>query len=425
VFALVAFTAFAKLGISSPPLAQGTDMTGRRRGLTDKMIATLPRRAKRYIVTDPEMRGHYVRVPTKGPVVFAAVARGPIGKQVWATLGSATELTIDQARDCAREAIRRIKTGKPAIEAPKPKSESVAAVANSWLARHVEKNKLRTGYELRRIVERYILPHWGNRDFIDIKRSDIARLLDVVEDENGAAMADSVLKTLRAVATWVQSRDDGYVPPFTRRMQRVPKQARERSKVLNDDELRKIWRATQGGGKFGAFVHLLLLTAQRREKLLTLRWDDIDANGVWTIRTEEREKGNAGALQLPKVALDIIEAQPRFVGNRYVFPGKGDKAWLMNSRLKRQLDADCDVTGWRLHDLRRTARSLMARAGVQSEHAERVLGHAIGGVEGIYNRHSYDAEKGHALRELAALIERIVNPHAANVVTMTSQAIPD
>ena len=63
-------------------------------------------------------------------------------------------------------------------------------------------------------------------------------------------------------------------------------------------------------------------------------------------------------------------------------------------------DAKAAISGdWHIHDLRRTARSLLSRAGVQSEHAERVLGHAIGGVEGIYDRHRYDNEKAHALEE--------------------------
>jgi integrase len=388
----------------------------RRRGLTDKMVATLRRKAKRYIISDPELRGHYVRVPPQGPVVFAAVARDSYGKQIWATLGTAAELKIDDARNLAREAIRRIKAGKPAFEPPKPKPESVAVVADNWLARHVEKNKLRTGYELRRIIERYILPYWADRNFVEIKRSDIAKLLDVIEDKHGPAMADAVLTTLRSIAVWVQSRDDSYTPPFARGMRRVPKQVHQRSRVLNDDEIRKVWHAADG--QFGALVRLLLLTAQRREKLLTLRWDDISRAGVWTIRTEPREKGNPGALQLPNIALDIIQAQPRFVGNLHVFPGRENAAWRLNGIVKRKFDDQCGVTGWRLHDLRRTARSLMSRAGVQSEHAERVLGHVIGGVEGIYDRHTYDAEKADALRKLAALIERIVNPPAENVVAL-------
>jgi integrase len=390
----------------------------RRRGLTDKMLAAKKREAKRYIEADPELRGHYIRVPPDGPIVFTAVARSPLGKQIWASLGTAAELKIDQARERAREAIRRIKAGKPAIEPPKPKPESVALIAGNWLTRHVEKNKHRTAPELRRVVEKYVLPYWADRTFTDIRRSDIAALLDVIEDKHGPAMADAVLTVLRSIATWVQSRDDTYVPPFAKGMRRVPKEVHRRSRVLNDDELRAVWRAA-GDDRFGALVKLLLLSAQRKEKTLTLRWDDISADGVWTIRTEPREKGNAGKLQLPKVALDTIQAQPRFVSNPFVFAAsRGAGPWRLTNWPKRRFDAKSGVTNWRLHDLRRTARSLMSRAGVQSEHAERTLGHSIRGVEGVYNRYSYDAEKADALRKLAALIERIVNPPPENVVAL-------
>jgi integrase len=191
-------------------------------------------------------------------------------------------------------------------------------------------------------------------------------------------------------------------------MARTPKQQRERSRTLNDSEIKALWKAAGENGLFGAAVKLLLLTAQRSTKVASLRWDDIE-DGVWNIRTAEREKGNGQSLKLPKLALNILGALQRFAGNPYVFPGRinGHFKELTNGQSKARFDAECGVKGWRIHDLRRTARSLMSRAGIQNEVAERVLGHVIRGVEGIYNRHSYDAEKAEALIKLAALIEQI------------------
>ena len=114
--------------------------------LTDKGVDALARGAARYVVRDPELRGHYVRVPPSGPKVFAAVARGPYGKQVWAKIGTTSDLKIEEARERARTVLRRIKDGLPAFEA---KPESVAEVAENWLRRHVEQKKLRTGDEYR------------------------------------------------------------------------------------------------------------------------------------------------------------------------------------------------------------------------------------------------------------------------------------
>ena len=232
-----------------------------------------------------------------------------------------------------------------------------------------------------------------------------------------------MLSVLRSMASFAQARDENYSLPFTKNMRRVPKQNRTRSRILDDVELRAVWRHAETAGAYGALIQLLLLTAQRRDKVLDIKWNDITAHGVWVIRAEEGEKENAEALKLPEVALRIINAQPRFANNPYVLAGRSGGRRGFNSRDKSTFDKACGVTGWRLHDLRRTARSLMSRAKVQSEHAERVLGHAIGGVEGVYDRHSYTDEKAHALRKLAALIEMIVHPPADNVLPF-SEAVP-
>jgi integrase len=382
----------------------------RRRGLNDQQIAALPRKAKRYNLADPEQRGHYLRVsPDRAtPISYAAVARDPGGKQIWATLGTAEAFGIEHARELARQAIKRIKGGQLTVE---PDSPTVKAVAESWLRLCVDNKRLRTSAARRRIIATHIVPRIGSRTFVDLKRSDIAKLLDVIQDGSGPQMADKVLMVLRAIGKWVQSRDDDYVAPFVAGMTRTPREARERSRVLTDDEIRAIWKTAAANGAYGAGILLLLLTAQRRDKVATMQWSDI-AGDTWTIRTEPREKGNPGSLRLPKPALEILATLPRFVDNPYVFAGKGNavSSLLVHSKPKATFDSKCGVTDWRLHDLRRTARSLMSRAGVQSEHAERVLGHAIQGVEGVYNRHTYDAEKAAALEKLAALIERIVGP---------------
>jgi integrase len=69
------------------------------------------------------------------------------------------------------------------------------------------------------------------------------------------------------------------------------------------------------------------------------------------------------------------------------------------------------VKDWRLHDLRRTARSLMSRASVNADIAERCLGHVIAGVRGVYDRHHYLDEMRHAFESLASLIDNIIDPN--------------
>ncbi len=381
----------------------------RRRTLTDRMVATLSRRVKRYVVSDPEQRGLYVRVMPKGPHVYAAVARDPYGKQVWATIGGADVLAIDEARDRARKAIRRIRDGEPAFEPPAIGPESFRAVAEDWLKRHVIAKGLRSRSGIEHGLEQHVYPLWGKRNFIDIKRSDIAKLLDHVQDHSGPSAADHILAHIRGIANWYAKRHDTYSSPFVAGMRRTDPEIRSRDRILDDDELRRVWHAAESAGVYGALIRILLLTAQRRGVVTRMKWNNV-SSGVWEIATEEREKGNFGAAKLPEVALAIIEAQPKRTGNEHVFAARGFGPLSELSKRKTHFDKACGVTGWTLHDCRRTARSLMSRAGITDEHAEHTLGHKLQGVKKVYNRYDFFKEKSDALAKLAALIERIVNP---------------
>ena len=191
-----------------------------------------------------------------------------------------------------------------------------------------------------------------------------------------------------------------------------------RKRILDDNELRAVWKVAEANGQFGAFVRLLLLTGQRREKVAAMKWADISVDGVWAIPSEDREKGNAGDLALGAEALDIIKSRPRVGDNPFVFAGRGNSHFSGYSKMKAGFDAKCATAPWALHDLRRTARSLLSRAGVSSEHAERVLGHAIKGVEGVYDRHAYRAEKAAAIRKLEGLVLNILRGPVDNVVPL-------
>jgi integrase len=264
------------------------------------------------------------------------------------------------------------------------------------------------------MLERLVLPRWGAREFLSIRRSDVAALLDQVEDRQGKRTADKVLTVIRSLMNWYATRSDDYVPPVVRGMQRQSLAETARARILTDDELRAIWTAAESSGVFGAFVMLALLTAQRRSKVRRMRWDEIDGS-AWSIPSEPREKSNAGVLVLPELARAIIAQQPRL--GPYVLAGRGSGPYNGFRTAKPRLDRASGITGWTLHDLRRTARSLMSRAGVNADHAERVLGHAIVGIRGTYDRHEFQAEKADALRRLAALLETIVHPRP-NVVPL-------
>lgn len=399
-----------------------TTANTRRRVLTDKMIADLEKKGTRYAYPDPQLSGLVVRVMPEGPNVFFAVARTPggrAGKQVWHKIGSADVTSIADARDEAREVIKRIRSGQSAVAAIPVKPDSFQHVAENWIARHVvAKKKLRTRPEIERILKVYVYPQWASRDFVSLKRSDVAALLDQVESKHGATMADRVLEVVRSIANWFATRNDDYQPPFTRDMRRTTPEDRKRKRTLSDNELRHVWKQADDSDNFGALIKILLLCGQRRGAVLSMKWADIADDGTWTIPHNPREKVNAGSLKLPKMALDIINGQPKYASNPFVFAAsRGNGPMNGFSRAKLKFDKACGVHDWTLHDLRRCARSLMSRCGIRPDIAERTLGHVVGGTIGqVYDRHEYDSEKADALKRLATLIDMIVNDRQAKVV---------
>ena len=172
---------------------------------------------------------------------------------------------------------------------------------------------------------------------------------------------------------------------------------------------------------YGGLVKILLLTGQRLGKVREMKWSDFD-DGVWTIPVaHKREKANGGKLPLPRMVMEVIEAQDEIKGNPYVFPAtRGAGRFNGFPKSKVRLDAKLrealgsELEPWVLHSLRHTAKTLMARIKVPEFDSERTLGHVIAGIGGTYNHHAYTDEKGAALERLAAEIGRIVDPPPAD-----------
>jgi integrase len=254
-------------------------------------------------------------------------------------------------------------------------------------------------------------------------RRDVTELLDTIQDTNGATQADAVLAQLSSMFNWHAARGDDFLSPIVRGMKRSKPSERKRKRILNDEEIRIFWQACGTQGTFGAFCQVLLLSLQRREKLRLMHRDYVTSDGLWTIPTEDREKGNAEYIRLPSLAMQIIREQPATPSRPYIFQGRLEGPINGFTKDKTALDGKMEeiagypIPHWVLHDLRRTGKTLMIRAGVSPHVSERVLGHVIPGVEGVYDQHDYLAEKTAALRKLATLVSRILNPKD-NVVSM-------
>ena len=245
------------------------------------------------------------------------------------------------------------------------------------------------------------------------------RLLDVIEDANGVVMANRTLAIIRRVMNWHAARE---ATTSARPLCAACLGAKEvpRDRVLSDDELRAVWRATGEAGLpqiFSAYVRFLLLTGARRTEASGMRWAEL-VGSDWTLPALRNKTGQEVVRPLSRTAFEIVEGLPR--PGEWVFTLTGNAPLTGHARFKIELDQVSGTSSWTYHDLRRTARSLMSRTGVPSDHAERCLGHVIGGVRGVYDRYQYREEMLLAYEKLAALIGQIVDPQP-NVLPIRGQ----
>jgi integrase len=373
-------------------------------------------------------RGFGVRVTAGGARSFVLNYRLR-GREHRFTIGAWPDWSALKAVREARILRQRVDRGENPLKdrAAAPAIKTVSSVLDDYVARYV-RNKdrpLRSATHIESAFTRLVKPRIGKVGIYELRRSHVAEMLDWIEDQAGPVMADRTRAYLRKALSWYAERDDQFnlTAAFVRVEPRANPKERARTRVLSDEELRVIWPLLSAAGTFGALVKMLLLTAQRRDEVAHMSHKEIGRDGIWTIPAERYKTKRPNHVLLSKAALALIGQLPKLDGCDLVFPsrtktpysgfGKSkaalDKAVLAEMRKQTKIDAKVEpLPNWTLHDLRRTAKTLMVRAGVRPDISERVLGHVINGVEGTYDRHSYAEEKRDALEKLASMVDRIL-----------------
>lgn len=386
-------------------------------------------------LADDEIKGFVARRLPSGAVSYALRYRDPVGGgRRWLALGLHGRITPDEARRLAKARAGDVAERRdPAREreANKAARTTVNALLDAFLARHAA--GLRSGAEVARTFERLVRPAIGSIPIYQLDRRAIVEMLDAIEDGQGPVMADKTLAHVRKAFNWWAARDDRFTPPIVRGMARTRPAERARQRVLDDQEIRDVWAALTGFDKppvFARLVRSLLLTGQRRDEVSQMRWQEIDG-AAWTIPGERYKTGLPTVVPLTAAVLDQLGPARR--SGFVLTTTNGDRPFSGFSKAKAELDARIaaicrrerrmPMPNWRLHDLRRTARSLMSRAGVPSDIAERVLGHKIPGVRGVYDRHAYLAERRDALERLANIVACILQPAEGNVVPIQARTM--
>jgi integrase len=341
------------------------------------------------------------------------------------------------------ERTRRLQDGD------RPDGLDVAGMLDMFVDRYIGKEaKLRSGDQYKSAFERLVKPEIGNIGIYELRRSHIIDMLDEIADESGPVMADRTLAYVRKAFNWYAIRDDEFLSPIVKGMGRSDSKGRER--ILADDEIRDLWAALEtltdvrpgqntlpAPACYPRFVKTLLLTATRRNESANMRSAELDGD-VWTIpgaryKRLPKHKDKDHVIPLSAAALELIGEKPEGAKKNswYIFSTTaGEKSFSGFSKAKAALDdaivAIRDKDGrapmprFTLRDLRRTARTLMSRAGVQPDHAERAMGHIVVGVRGVYDRFEFIDEKRAAFEALAVLVSRILNP-TANVEELATR----
>ena len=399
-------------------------------GLTAKQVE--------HMKPDPDRRIEVAAGPPKGLYLVTQ----PSGAKSWAlryrwhgrtrklTLGSYPEVGLAGARGDAQAAVEDIEQGidpaitkKNAKEAEALHHESVANIVEEFLARKVRPEQ-KSWRETERILKRET-KLWSTRSISEVSKPDVLRLLDSIVDRGSSVMACRTRGVLMRFFDW--SRHRGYIEQSP--MIDVAKPGpdhKNRDRVLKPDELAEVWLAIQGFGyPFGPFLRLLTLTAQRRGEVAAMRWEDVDLkHAMWTLPAEMTKPRRIHDVPLSMAAVDLLNALPRFQNGRFIFTTtSGEKPINGWSKAKAQLDAEIleqrkrdqqrgrkkveGITNWTLHDLRRTAATYMAQAGVPPQVLSALLNHSPGSVQGItsiYNRFRYTDERRMALQNWAEYV---------------------
>ncbi len=361
---------------------------------------------------DQSLPGFGLRVSYGGRKAWILLyRRGQMKRRM--TLGTYPSLSLSKARERANGVLRDVALGKdPAMDkAAHRKSETVADLAREYLENHAKKKK-RSWRHDERTLRNDVLPDVGGLKAKDVTRRDIIRMLNKVE-KRSPIMANRTLEIVRKMFNWGISQSIVDANPCLG-IER-PAEERQRDRVLSADEIHRFWTAAEAEeSQAGLVLLLLLVTAQREGEVLKMRWADIEhrPQSWWTIPGEIAKNGLPHRVPLSSLAVKLLKAaQERHPNSPYVFPRRGGGGPATGSLVRKPVQRSrqaAQLEDFVPHDLRRTAASNMTGMGIARLTVGKVLNHAEQGVTKVYDRHSYDAEKRHALNVWAARVDEIV-----------------
>jgi integrase len=400
-------------------------MTNDSRGaqLTDRALRALTRpKPVPVAIFDTDVRQLQVRASVNGAVSFSVLKRPPGSRKLARfPVGTYPLITLAEARAKAREVLREIEGGvdprvrraEEARIAAAERASTFAAVAESFIARHVRTK--RSARTIEQMIRRTLIPRWGERRITSITRGDVIALIDEIVDRGHREAAHTTLAYTRRLFSWAVPRYNLEHAPtdHVRSVDLIGARA-VRKRVLNERELTLIWRAA-GEVALGSYARLLLLLGVRRCELGNADWSEFELDGaVWAVPAGRMKADEAHIVPLPPTAVEILRALPR-TGSR-VFEAL-HYSWfkkVLDARVKA-LNGGKPLPRWTWHDCRRSFRTGLSTLSVRPDIAELCIAHRQKGLMRIYDQHRFDREK----REAFALWEQ----HLLGIVSLPADNV--
>lgn len=360
--------------------------------LTNAKVAALKPGAARRDHWDELLPGFGIRVSPAGRKTWVVMLRRrPGGNASRISLGTYPAVSLAAARVKARELL--------ADPSRLPAATTVEEAVAEYIHRDQRGKQRKAWREVEQLLTRETAP-WKGRRLATINRRDVVELINAAVDRGSPIAARRLLAHLRRFLTWCVEQSHLEVSPAVAVGQ--PADAPVRDRVLSDAELRAVWRALPLlGWPWGPIGQLLVLTAQRSGEVMGLRWEEL-AEDIWTLPAGRTKANREHKVPLVPQVQEIVAALPRLHGT-LVFPSRGGRP--SSNFPKARLDQLSGASGWRLHDLRRTAASGMAELGVAPHVVGAVLNHSPKGVTmAVYVKHDFKAEKRAALENWAARV---------------------
>ncbi|MGS7367421.1 site-specific integrase [Escherichia coli] len=401
--------------------------------LTDTKLKNLKPQDKLYKVSDRD--GLYVAVLTSGTVSFRYDYRIN-GRRETLVIGQYGRdgISLAEAREELIAAKKLLKAGQSPAAAKRDGikkirgAETFAVHTDSYMKHVILADSTRAMKQA--VIDRDILPVLGNKMMAEITTSMVRDLCNRIVERGGRATAVQAREIISSVYRHANDRGHGLFNPAADIKPSSIAIFKPRERTLTPEEIGLFFRTLDAIGAMGTMkmaLKLVLITMVRKGEFTNATWDEIDfKKWTWTIPSDRMKGSRAHVIYLPKQAQDILVGlQMCAGGSEYLVPGRYNfRKPLSNAALNSLIDRTVKIInedgehiqGFTVHDMRRTASTLLHEAGYPSDWIEKALAHEQKGVRAVYNKAEYARQRAYMLQQWADMIDSWINGEHTDLI---------